>query len=329
MRFLLVTLSLAWFVSLSGCLSDADRNNPLDQQASSFRDVGTITGQVLTLFSPFRPIADVRIFLGQAGRMVTTNASGQFQFDDIPAGSYSVLVEKDGFAGAADSVEVVAGKVASMQFNLDGLPFFVTTELSTCHVGRWFPLHDLFLLQVQAELDDSDGVGDVVMVELEIPELGYRDTLNVTETVGVFRKSISESRLPGKNLHDVFGRQIILTATDRAGFHTQSAPIFLVRIIEKTPLPDSPQGFDLLDSRTPELVWLPTELSFDYTQEVELFRVNFGLNTLIWQQGGIPDTSLSVTVPDSLPDGTYFWTIAFVDEFENCSRSKEASFRLQ
>ncbi len=323
------TIILMLSLAVNGCLNDADRQNPLDPQSPVFDNVGTVTGRTLTFYAPFTPLPEVEVRMAPAGLLTRSQSSGNFRFERVPAGSYEILATKDGFVTARDSVVVQAGQLASVELNLDGLPAFASARLTSNHTSRWFPLDDLFALQVEARLSDPDGLSDIVLVELDIPELDFVDTLNVTETFGIFERTIVEARLPSRNLQNVLGHAVFLRATDRAGYQNTSEPIFLARVIETTPQTSAPQSFELLDSPRPTLVWQPATVDFNFTYDIQLFRVDFGLNTFVWGEQNIPDTTESIAVSMDLPDGTYFWTVSIVDEFGNASRSKEASFRIE
>ncbi|RMF67855.1 MAG: carboxypeptidase regulatory-like domain-containing protein [Calditrichaeota bacterium] len=313
----------------SSCLSDAERKNPLDPQSQSFKNVGRVFGQTLTFYVPFSPLPGVDVRLEPGTIATRTDAAGQFQFENVPEGVYTVVAEKPGFAMDRDSVTVRLGQASEVRLNLDGLPVARVFSVTSCHISRVFPENDQFFLEVVAQLDDPDGANDVVKVELEIPELAYKDTLEVTPTPGTFRRIIDAAALPGGSLQGVLGRKLVLNATDRAGFSARSEPQFLARVIEATPSAKSPNGFNVVASPTPQLVWAPITLNFDYTFKLDVFRVDFGLNTLVWSRSGISADSTSFTVSDSLSSGIYFWTVSVVDDFGNWSSSKQASFQVQ
>ncbi|HEX9652816.1 MAG TPA: hypothetical protein VGA99_03820, partial [bacterium] len=143
-----------------------------------------------------------------------------------------------------------------------------------------------------------------------------------------FQTQILESQLPGRNLQEVLGRQIVIRAKDRAGFSNNSTPQFVVRIIDDVPITLSPQGLETVATTNPTLQWQAVNQPYQFSYLVELYRVDFGINNLVWQSDAIEHTTTETVVPDNLAAGTYFWTIAIVDEFGNMSRSKEASFQV-
>lgn len=307
------------------CLDDAERNNPLDPKSNDFENVGRVAGQTLTFYSPFTSIATVDIRLRPGTLVTQTDEDGQFTFEKVPVGKYQVSAAKEGYALASDSIEVILGETRNVRLNLDALPVISGFEVKTAHISRWFPQTELFLLEVAAQVSDPDGVNDVALAYLEIPAISFLDTLLVTQEPGIFRQNIVESRIPGRNLQNIIGLPIFLHVQDKVGFETVSTPKFIARIIEQTPVYESPFD-DTLDVSNPVLSWRPMNLTFQFTYKVDIFRVDQGIVNQVESIPGINAEEISVQVIQSLPPGDYFWTISVVDEFGNSSRSKEAAF---
>ncbi len=313
---------------LFSCLSDAERKNPFDPESEDFRNEGSVSGRVLTFYQPFSGLSGAAIELNPEGFVSKADADGDFLIANVPPNKYTITARKEGFAVDSDTITVHLGDTSFIELNLDALPILQSVSINSCHISRNFPQNDLFLLEVAATVGDPDGVGDIDLVEIQIPDMNYLDTLDVTETPGVFMKIIPESELPGGNFLEILGQPIFLNALDRRGFKNSSEPKSLARIIEKTPLTNSPNQGENLTDATPLLEWRSADLLFDFNYRVEVERVDFGLNTPIWSQPDIDKTSTSIAVPDSLVSGVYFWTVSIVDEFGNWSRSKEAPFRI-
>lgn len=312
------------FLNLS-CLGDAERNNPLDPKSNNFENVGSVSGETLTFYSPFTSIANVEIRLQPGTFLTQTNSGGQFSFEKVPSGKYQISATKEGYASVADSIILTLGETQVRQFHLDALPVISAFEVKTVHISRWFPQNDLFLLDVTVQVDDPDGVNDVRVAYLGIPEISFSDTLSVAQEPGTFRKNIVESSIPGRNIQNLLGLPIFLNVQDKAGFATISQPKFIARIIERTPVYESPFD-DSLDVGNPVLTWNPTSLPFRFTYRADIFRIDQGIVNQVESISNINSGDSSVQVTQSLSPGDYFWTISVVDEFGNSSRSKEAAF---
>src|ERR1700681_2981133 len=69
-----------------------------------------------------RPIQNAMVMLkaksSDWSKSVTTDATGQFQFNAVPLGEYSVNVASQGFAQASENVTVTSGTVPVLHFQL-------------------------------------------------------------------------------------------------------------------------------------------------------------------------------------------------------------------
>ena len=70
-----------------------------------------------------RPIQDAMVMLKSKSsdwsKSTTTNNSGEFQFNGVPLGDYSVTVASKGFAQTGQDVTVISGTVPVVHFQLD------------------------------------------------------------------------------------------------------------------------------------------------------------------------------------------------------------------
>ncbi len=93
-----------------------------------------------------RPIQDAMVMLhaksSEWAKSVTTDATGEFQFNAVPLGEYSVSVASQGFAQTAQDVTVISGTVPVLHFQLQlasaeekvivsGAPAVVATDSAT------------------------------------------------------------------------------------------------------------------------------------------------------------------------------------------------------
>jgi hypothetical protein len=308
--------------------SDAERHNPLDPKSPFYLDNGDISIQIMSYYSPALPIAGVSVQLDPGSHIGSSDAAGLALFNDVESGTYKVTAVKEGFAAVADSIIVRPGEFVEKQLQMDGLPVVQQFSISSSRIRRWFPQSDLLFLEVNASVSDPDGLNDISVVTFEIPELAFSDTMLITATPGQFVKIIPENLLPNRNLQTVIGRNSHIKASDRVGFSSMSQPTVLARVIETVPQTTSPQGLEIVDSGTAELIWKPVQLPFQFSFRAEVMRIDFGISTPVWKQENVPFNQISVTIDTELPDGSYTWTVAVVDEFDNSSRSKEASFQI-
>ena len=88
--------------------------------ASFANDYGAIRGVVHD--PQHRPIQNTMVMLkaksSDWAKSVTTDATGEFQFNAVPLGNYSVSVASQGFAQATNDVIVTSGSVPVIHFQL-------------------------------------------------------------------------------------------------------------------------------------------------------------------------------------------------------------------
>ncbi len=311
----------------AGCFGDVEHTNPLDPLAPNFENVGTVQGT--TSDRGRLPLSGATVQLVPDGRTTTTTSGGTFSFPDIPVGEYVVAVEAEGFGISLDTVTVELGKAASSDHVLNGLPTFKGGTFSTIHISRWWPENDLYRIDLLVEVDDLDGLIDIDSVSVEIPSIGFVGSLTTAGEPGRYQGSFVEAELNGNTVHSVVGSPLVVRVVDRLGSVNSSDPQLLIRVIDPVPVAADPQGLEVIDGVNPRLEWDPIFLPYEHSFTVEIVRVDNGVSTSVYIREQISSDSLSVVVPTTLGTGSYLWTIAAVDAFENLSRSKEAGFQVQ
>lgn len=312
----------------AGCLGDAPRGNPLDPESDNFTDAGRVVGRATRYYAPHAPVAGVEVRLTPGPYMAHSREDGHFEFRDVPSGRYRIVAEKADFAVAEDSVTVLLGETTEKEMRLGALPRVVDLALETVHISRWWPVDDLYLLEVSATVEDPDGIADIEAVWLEIPEFGFTDTLQSTRSHDRFATSLNAARLPTRSLHGLMGHAIYIRARDRAGYGGGTDGRQLVRIIEETPVASTPRTMEVVDPR-PVLTWEPEDLPYPFTFRVDIILAETNVQPIVQTVAGIASTDTTVRLPEALPPGNYQWTISVVDAFGNRSRSKEAGFEVR
>ncbi|HYD16595.1 MAG TPA: carboxypeptidase-like regulatory domain-containing protein, partial [Candidatus Nanoarchaeia archaeon] len=78
---------------------------------------GSIKGIVSTAAGEYR-LHSASVLLIELNRRVQTNAVGEFQFTDVPAGRYTLVVHSPGLGDSRRTIEVAPGEAASIEFKL-------------------------------------------------------------------------------------------------------------------------------------------------------------------------------------------------------------------
>ena len=115
-------------VMLAGCTAGQSASGPIDSQApvasgpAQYDDTtGAIEGFVTD--EEINPVDGAIVgLLENTASAVQTDAQGRFAFSNLEPGTYTVAVQKLGYASAASSVDVLAGQTTQSKLMLSVLP---------------------------------------------------------------------------------------------------------------------------------------------------------------------------------------------------------------
>ena len=332
---------LSVLLGVAGCFGDVAHDNPFDPRSDDFSPAARVEGIIMDRTD--RPLAgvQVKITLTSSASILqsSTDQQGRYSFDRVVPGTYQLFAEKQGFAAAIDSISVDGFGGVSKNYVLNGAPQFDEVQIRTAHINRvWPPPTDFTLLEVMAHVSDMDGNIDLEKAWLEVDALGVSDTLMFTQEAGVFKKDLNTQDLGVGSMQSILGEELVLKARDRLGHTSETSPLKVARIIAETPVVASPQAGTVLSEVQPMLTWLCQAIPYTFSYRVEVVRVDDVVRNSVTVLDNLDPNALCVDQPDSnqqeatiqvdipLSVGSYFWTVAIVDDFGNWSRSKEAGF---
>lgn len=316
-RAALAFSGIGFVFTLTGCISDAPRDNPLDP-AQGIR----VSGKVERYYNNSGiPNAMIRLQPGNFSALAA--ADGSFAIDHIPAGNYTLSAGATGFRG--DSLTLELRQSAAANFKLDALPLFRSISLTTQHISTFIAPRDSFFVTMTAAADDPDNRSDVKTVWYHIPGYDYADTLfEASPQEKIFTGELDIGRLGLASIHELIGKPFVFYVEDLPGAVSASEAVYISRIIAETPRGLAPINAAV----TPpfQLHWQPLALPYPFTFHIEIKKVNFTFLTLAGEIRDIPPGSVSATFSGSLQPGEYIWLLYVVDEFGNRSRSLENPF---
>ncbi|MCL5268319.1 MAG: hypothetical protein M1469_09485 [Bacteroidetes bacterium] len=315
---MLVTLCLI----ISGCAPDAPHGNPLDPMSPNYSPTGVLTGKVLSLSPPYTGIPQALVTIEQTGEAQYTASDGSFKFSNAPSGNATIIVTKPSYLSDTLNIALQTGKTYDEEIHIDALPQVGNAGVVTSKIDQWWP-GPVYSALVTANVVDPDGIGDIDSIYVQVDSLAF--TMNYSLTDKDFQANIDATQLPNQDLQWLVGKELIVSAVDRAGAVGQSAGFYVSRIIEPEATPTFPTSLDTTTA-TPAFDWNPPSISYNYTYQLQVVSLAGGTQTVVWSMSGLSSSDVSYTYPGTLPSGTYFWTAAVVDDFGNSSRSKEASF---
>ena len=321
-RLVVLSQAVAAVLFMGGCAGDAPHDNPLDPKSPGYTGAGAFSGRVVLLNLPETGIAGAGISTDPPTINVLTDSSGNFSYPAVAGGAYLVAASKDGFVPETLRVTVGAGGSQYTLFTLDGAPVVASAKILTTKIDEWWP-NPAYFASVTAMVSDPNGVADLDSAWFCVDSLLYPLTYSVTDKD--FQLTVTSYQLPSNNLEWLVGKPLTIIARDREHSMDTSAAFYVTRTIEDEATPISPASGDTSAS-SPLLVWSKPDVRFVYTYSLSMVRVDAGTETTVWSQENVGSYVQTYQYPSTLAQGSYFWTIAVVDEYGNSARSKESSF---
>ncbi|OGU77077.1 MAG: hypothetical protein A2V93_02440 [Ignavibacteria bacterium RBG_16_34_14] len=322
LHFFLLIIS----VILIGINCNAPRTNPLDPLNPDY-NYGTIEGTVQTIGNPSIAIANVQILWENANLITETNAFGRFRLINIPMEDGKIIFSKTGFK--SDTLAVVWGnskRFISLTF-LNRIPTLDTVSIYTSITNEYSqdPESELF---VKAWITDLDRDVDSVFI--------INETLNLKKPLfnpfeGYYLDTLTESDLNVNDIEQTIGLDFSIMAKDGSDNEFVIGSDRVTRVIkdEVTGLQPSTDS-SIIDTTQPVIFeWNRFEAGYDFNYMIEVYSYNVSSSQLVHSKSNFSSDSTSYTLPQILSDNNYFWVIWIIDEFQNRSRSKPATFRIQ
>lgn len=303
---------------------NAPRNNPLDP-ANPNNVLHSINGTVRTTSNAAIP--GVLVLWKTENVYVMTNSSGTFSITTTQPNDGWLTFEKSGFF--LDSLYIRWGgqKSLTIQQTLDALP--TLDSLSVYTVVRNTYSFRIYSLVVSAHITDDDVIDSVWISN---PDLQIWKKLT-KESVTTFSGEFFDYDLPIGSFEDLIGRPLSIIAKDRNNRVQTVGNGMVRRVIQQEIELLFPLNRDTV-TNPPELRWRRFDPGFRFTYRLEIYTDDLPPR-LVWSKAGISSDSISIVVDPPIPtfppapESTYFWVNWCIDEFNNQSRSKPASFILR
>ena len=175
------------------------------QQAGSPPGQGSITGTIVT--SEQQPLAGARVEARSGARVVARangSETGNFRLDRLPAGTYTVVASRIGYAPRTETVTVTSGASASLRFVLTSAPTQLT-EVTTTVSRR------------QEKILDAPASVSVVSAEqvAERPALTIMDNVRSLPGVDVAQGGLVQSAIVARGFNNVFSGQMLTLIDNR------------------------------------------------------------------------------------------------------------------
>lgn len=325
------SVSILLFAAFAFYSCDAPRLNPLDPENPDYippvvDTVYSIEGNIKTLAAPASAISGVKILWSGENKIITSNESGDFKFENAKKTNGKLYFEHSLYY--SDSVDIEWGTQTSITIQkfLRTIPTVnylkIYTEVLNSHSVPSYKIG------FDAEISDKDGVVDSVIIynkDLKIYKSLPRQTFNK------YGANFKISELPLNSIEDAVGREFSLIFVDNQNNRITAAKEKISRIIKQEVVFTAPiNGTEV--SRTPTMEWIRFTPGFPFRYLIQVYTDETG-PVLVFEQDNITSDQISFKLPSAIDNevnGTnqYFWVIWCIDEFNNKNRSRQATFTV-
>ncbi|MDZ7314637.1 MAG: carboxypeptidase-like regulatory domain-containing protein [candidate division KSB1 bacterium] len=316
------------FISKENFFEDSvfiDWSKGLAQEIDIFlQPLPTISGKVLTLKSPPRPIAGVKVTWQPANIYTFTDDGGRYHFNRSTAGVGNLIFEKKGYKTIYQKIDFNGRESITQDVFLNALPILYGFKVYSV-VENYYGSRRLFHLEVEAKVIDAENDIDSVYIASSLNS--FRAELPYDFSAKIFRKSFSLSELGLNSLAQCVGHDFQLYVVDQEGDNHLLGVERVERVILDEIELTSPINGEIVYPPFP-LRWLPFTPGFSFSFSVEIYTNSDFIPQLKYSRKGISSDSLAHTVSAALPPGEYVWMVWCIDEFGNSARSKPGSFSI-
>jgi hypothetical protein len=322
-------LLLLTAIVLSGCAENAPHDNPLDPDSPMYSREGSVGGRVM-IENQNSGVARATVWDITAGVAVLTDSSGYFSFGTLNAGEHTFVTTKSNFTNDTFRVAVSAGTTQQITRYVNGAPVVSFQQILTRKIDQYFPSPQYFV-DISATVSDPNGISDLDSVWFGFDSLRYPLTYSVSTKN--FHATIYKYDIPTNTIQYLVGKPLMIYSRDIKHSMSVSPQFFVTRVIENEATPISPSPFikDTVAADSITFKWTPPSVTYNYSYNLTLSRVDAGTQTVVWTHTGLnsffEERSYDGTVKQ--PAGNYVWTVTVVDDFGNYGRSKESAFVIK
>lgn len=106
--------------------------------SSCAKDIVDLTGSITGTVKDYdngQLISNCQVSMSPGGKSLTTGSDGQFEFESVEPGSYTLSFKKSGYEDASSNVSVVAGKTQNVQLTLKVLSAVISVSETKLDFG--------------------------------------------------------------------------------------------------------------------------------------------------------------------------------------------------
>ncbi len=303
---------------------NAPRNNPLDPNNPDY-NLSVIEGTVKRISFPNNPIAGVNVRWENEQITVVTNQNGYFALENIKRDNGWIVFQSNNFFIDSVFINWNGRQKVTLQTGLNAVPKLDSLEIYSIIINK-FQFNKVSELFIGAHISDIDGENDIDSVFVSNSELNFKSILIYNPVTKLYEGTFTPLQLNVSSLDETIGKQFHILVKDLNERWLDIGSGNLKRVIKEEIEPSSPiNNQTVLQPVT--LKWKRFIPGFEFKFLVQVYT-DQSPPELIWEKNEVSSDSISTQVTDSIPSGEYFWVIWAIDNFNDMSRSKPASFNI-
>jgi len=312
-------------VLFSAVSCDAPKLNPLDPENPDSK-LGQLSGFVKTLAIPQQAIAGVKVSWKNDNRILETDATGFYKLENLPMVNGTLYFEKDGYG--KDSIRInwqnqkiidLGTTTLNANPKLDNLLIYTSVE-------NRYQDDQRYTLFVQASISDVEN--DIDSIFVSCTAINFNQQLIYNSQARLYELSYpygSKNSVP--SIDDAIGKNFEIIVKDKVGKNFSVGFSTIKRIIKQEILFELPANGITVGSK-PVLKWNRFLPGFNFKYMIEIYTDEI-IPQLKWPKSNISKDDIEIVSEINLPPGNYFWVIWCIDDFQNRTRSKPATFTVQ
>ncbi|HUX60825.1 MAG TPA: carboxypeptidase-like regulatory domain-containing protein [Ignavibacteriaceae bacterium] len=304
---------------------NAPRNNPLDPSNPNYSFV-SISGTVQTFSLPYTGISGASIYWQPGNVVINTDASGNFQINNIKPVDGELVFQKAGFLSDTINVTWNNARNLNYQINLTRIPMLDSISIYTVVINQFSPPGQSYELTINANIVDKDN--DIDSVYVQSNDLNFKKALGYDASSKFYQTTLSTQDMNISDIEQTIGLNFNIIVKDIFGRQFLVGNEKVTRVIKSGVVIQFPAN-DTLITPTPKLTWQRFTTGYPFTYMIQIYTNDFANSQLVYQQNSISSDSISCQITTPLPAKNYYWVIWVIDQFQNRSRSLPATFSVQ
>ncbi len=288
--------------------------------------IGELDGYVKTQTTPQQAIQNVKIFWKNENISTLTDINGYYKINNVNLTNGYLYFDKDGYS--KDSLLVNWGGENNVNIGIKSLNAIPQLNSILIYTGieNRYQTDQNDTLYVRANISDIEN--DIDSVNVRSTSLNFNKKLIFNTKKNLYELTYfygTKNSIPP--IDDAIGKSFEIIVKDRFGKTFNIGSSTVKRVIRQEILFESPANGVIVGAK-PVFRWNRFLPGFNFKYMVQVFTEE-NTQQLKWEKSNISKDDIEVIPDINFTAGDYYWVIWCIDDFQNRTRSKPATFTVQ